>query len=335
MAVAAALRTSRESLGRGAAALPGLRAEQFSWDGDPTRNNTISVTNGGKAGPHVGVPETGQSISNDILFCGDPRRLDPVTASELKADDLPSHLEAERVPGPAVLEEETDTFIVGETVNRVTAPLVAPQRQGDDVGEKLEISDVPGGHVRRDAGSEELVRDKVIPSNSRPAVQPAVARSIQGDVRRVDRDEKGPAVPRRHHVEPPGDVQLEVIVQGDLPADAVSVSLCSEDTAKEDSTGRDNVADPEKTTCEGGQLLRGGVGPDLPVLECLDDRDQLLLRKRHSVPSGVVQQAEGGNGCGRRCDMARCSRQLEAQLLDQLDEGVEQESRVDLRSDAD
>ena len=103
MAVAAALRTSRESLGRGAAALPGLRAEQFSWDGDPTRNNAISITNGGEAGPHVGIPETGQSISNDILFCGDPRRLDPVTASELKADDLPSHLEAERVSRPSIL----------------------------------------------------------------------------------------------------------------------------------------------------------------------------------------------------------------------------------------
>ena len=71
--VAAALRMSREYLGRRPGALPGLRAEQIGRDGDPARDNTIIIANGGEPVPHVGRPESGKSVSNDVLVGGNPR----------------------------------------------------------------------------------------------------------------------------------------------------------------------------------------------------------------------------------------------------------------------
>ena len=83
MTVAAALRVSRDNLGRGAGALPGLRAEELGWDSDPTRNNTIIAANGGEPVPHVGRPKTRESVGDDVLLCRNSGRLDPITAAKL------------------------------------------------------------------------------------------------------------------------------------------------------------------------------------------------------------------------------------------------------------
>ena len=100
----------------------------------------------------------------------------------LHGGESSGHLKSEIDSGLSKVDEVVCCLIVSPAKDLQTRPLRAPHPGSHQMTQKLEISNGPMTHKRRDSSFEEFIGDVIEPTETRTAIKPTISGGINRDL---------------------------------------------------------------------------------------------------------------------------------------------------------
>lgn len=195
------------------------------------------------------------------------------------------------------------------------------------MAEELKVGDVPVLHLSRDSGLEELVRDEVEAADSWVTVD-AVAAGVDCDNASGEKLEERDAVPVLEGLEPPLQVENDVVVERNWSVESRGTILGVEKEVEVDPARVDDPGTEEELPSDALDFFLGGRGLGGEGLDGGDVGGELVGGQGHGVVDEVELDAESDAHIGRRNQVARGGRRLKTQLFDDGEERREEEGSI-------